>query len=108
MESREKAAQVGEERREEKGREKRRRERERREDQSRSRAFYTMRFWIRETGQAIDCLGSCLQGNYLFQEQVPPSSAMFTLAQLPPFSMGVFSEANPTAITLFPNFVFND
>jgi len=33
------------------------------------RAFYTVGFWIRETGQAIDRLGSRLQGNYFFQEQ---------------------------------------
>lgn len=33
------------------------------------RAFYAVGFWIRETGQAIDRLGSRLQGNYLFQEQ---------------------------------------
>ncbi|XP_022635569.1 gamma carbonic anhydrase 1, mitochondrial-like isoform X2 [Vigna radiata var. radiata] len=30
------------------------------------RAFYAVRFWI----QAIDRLGSRLQGNYLFQEQL--------------------------------------
>ncbi|XP_074565220.1 gamma carbonic anhydrase 1, mitochondrial-like [Curcuma longa] len=34
------------------------------------RAIYTVGFWIRETGQAIDRLGSRLQGNYLFQEQI--------------------------------------
>ncbi|OIV92706.1 hypothetical protein TanjilG_25138 [Lupinus angustifolius] len=34
------------------------------------RAFYTVGFWIRETGQAIDRFGSRLQGNYLFQEQL--------------------------------------
>ncbi|GFQ03231.1 gamma carbonic anhydrase 1 mitochondrial [Phtheirospermum japonicum] len=34
------------------------------------RAFYTVGFWIRETGQALDRLGSRLQGSYLFQEQV--------------------------------------
>ncbi|GAU26233.1 hypothetical protein TSUD_224240 [Trifolium subterraneum] len=33
------------------------------------RAFYAVGFWIRETGQAIDRLGSRLQGNYFFQEQ---------------------------------------
>ena len=38
------------------------------------RAIYTVGFWIRETGQAIDRLGCRLQGNYLFQEQckIPP------------------------------------
>ncbi|KAG0495356.1 hypothetical protein HPP92_000036 [Vanilla planifolia] len=34
------------------------------------RAIYTVGFWIRETGQAIDRLGSRLQGNYYFQEQL--------------------------------------
>ncbi|RYQ80072.1 hypothetical protein Ahy_Scaffold1g106726 isoform B [Arachis hypogaea] len=34
------------------------------------RAFYTVGFWIRETGQALDRLGSRLQGNYFFQEQL--------------------------------------
>ncbi|WVZ13848.1 hypothetical protein V8G54_011414 [Vigna mungo] len=43
-----------------------------------------------------------------FVAPVPPFSAMFTLAQLPPFGMGVFSEVKPTVIMLFPNFVFND
>ncbi|XP_027331586.1 gamma carbonic anhydrase 1, mitochondrial isoform X1 [Abrus precatorius] len=34
------------------------------------RAIYTVGFWIRETGQAIDRLGSRLQGSYYFQEQL--------------------------------------
>lgn len=34
------------------------------------RAVYTVGFWIRETGQAIDRLGSRLQGNYHFHEQL--------------------------------------
>ncbi|CAO2828110.1 unnamed protein product [Amaranthus hypochondriacus] len=34
------------------------------------RAIYTVGFWIRETGQAIDRLGCRLQGNYYFQEQL--------------------------------------
>ncbi|KAK4259979.1 hypothetical protein QN277_003157 [Acacia crassicarpa] len=34
------------------------------------RAFYSVGFWIRETGQALDRLGSRLQGNYYFQEQL--------------------------------------
>ncbi|KAL0557940.1 hypothetical protein IC582_006499 [Cucumis melo] len=33
------------------------------------RAIYTVGFWIRETGQAIDRLGCRLQGRYFFQEQ---------------------------------------
>lgn len=34
------------------------------------RAIYTVGFWIRETGQALDRLGCRLQGNYYFQEQL--------------------------------------
>ncbi|KAM5576110.1 gamma carbonic anhydrase 1, mitochondrial-like [Rosa sericea] len=34
------------------------------------RAIYSVGFWIRETGQAIDRLGSRLQGNYYFKEQL--------------------------------------
>ena len=33
------------------------------------RVFYTVGVWIRETGQALDRLGSRLEGNYHFQEQ---------------------------------------
>uniref|UniRef100_A0A6N2KQ99 Uncharacterized protein n=1 Tax=Salix viminalis TaxID=40686 RepID=A0A6N2KQ99_SALVM len=34
------------------------------------RAIYTVGFWIRETGQALDRLGGRLQGNYYIQEQL--------------------------------------
>ncbi|KAF7817584.1 gamma carbonic anhydrase 1, mitochondrial [Senna tora] len=34
------------------------------------RAIYTVGFWIRETGQAIDRLGCRLQGSYYFQEHL--------------------------------------
>ncbi|KAL9262118.1 Gamma carbonic anhydrase 1, mitochondrial-like protein [Drosera capensis] len=34
------------------------------------KAIYSVGFWIRETGQALDRLGSRLQGNYYFQEQL--------------------------------------
>ncbi|KAI4327628.1 hypothetical protein L6164_020065 [Bauhinia variegata] len=34
------------------------------------KAIYTVGFWIRETGQALDRLGCRLQGNYYFQEQL--------------------------------------
>lgn len=34
------------------------------------KAVYHMGFWIRETGQALDRLGSRLQGLYAFQEQI--------------------------------------
>lgn len=33
------------------------------------KAIYSVGFWIRETGQALDRLGCRLQGNYYFQEQ---------------------------------------
>jgi hypothetical protein len=33
------------------------------------KAIYTVGFWIRETGQALDRLGCRFQGNYYFQEQ---------------------------------------
>lgn len=36
------------------------------------KAIYTVGFWIRETGQALDRLGCRLQGNYYFQEQRKP------------------------------------
>lgn len=34
------------------------------------RAIYTVGFWVRETGQALDRLGCRLQGNYYFHEQL--------------------------------------
>ncbi|KAG7597611.1 Hexapeptide repeat [Arabidopsis suecica] len=34
------------------------------------RAFYSVGFWIRETGQALDRLGCRLQGKYYFREQL--------------------------------------
>lgn len=34
------------------------------------RAIYTVGFWVRETGQALDRLGCRLQGNYYFKEQL--------------------------------------
>ncbi|RRT68024.1 hypothetical protein B296_00003832 [Ensete ventricosum] len=37
------------------------------------RAIYSVGFWIRETGQALDRLGCRLQGNYYFQEQCNPA-----------------------------------
>ncbi|KAI3450969.1 hypothetical protein Pfo_007634 [Paulownia fortunei] len=43
------------------------------------RAIYTVGFWIRETGQALDRLGSRLQGNHLFQEQVSRHRTLMNL-----------------------------
>ncbi|KAL3700355.1 hypothetical protein R1sor_018377 [Riccia sorocarpa] len=34
------------------------------------RILYTVGFWVRETGQAVDRLGSRLQGTYAFKEQL--------------------------------------
>ncbi|KAK7301739.1 hypothetical protein RJT34_12611 [Clitoria ternatea] len=37
------------------------------------RAIYNVGFWIRETGQAIDCLGSCLQELLLSRSAIEAS-----------------------------------
>ncbi|PWA78295.1 Bacterial transferase hexapeptide repeat-containing protein [Artemisia annua] len=43
------------------------------------RAAYTVGFWIRETGQAMDRLGSRLQGNNYFKEQHPIVGIMWQI-----------------------------
>nr|GMD54092.1 gamma carbonic anhydrase 1, mitochondrial-like [Ipomoea batatas] len=43
------------------------------------RAFYTVGFWIRETGQALDRLGCRLQGKYYFQEQLSRHRVLMNL-----------------------------
>ncbi|XP_019154728.1 PREDICTED: gamma carbonic anhydrase 1, mitochondrial-like [Ipomoea nil] len=43
------------------------------------RAFYTVGFWIRETGQALDRLGCRLQGNYYFHEQLSRHRVLMNL-----------------------------
>ncbi|KAL3844733.1 hypothetical protein ACJIZ3_002136 [Penstemon smallii] len=43
------------------------------------RAAYTFGFWIRETGQALDRLGSRLQGNYFFQEHLSRHRTLMNL-----------------------------
>ncbi|CAA0833987.1 Gamma carbonic anhydrase 1- mitochondrial [Striga hermonthica] len=48
------------------------------------RAFYAVGFWIRETGQALDRLGSRLQGTYLFQEQVSRHRTLMNLCDKVP------------------------
>lgn len=48
------------------------------------KAFYAVGFWIRETGQAIDRLGSRLQGNYYFQEQRTSKISPFLFSSLEP------------------------
>ncbi|KAK7252922.1 hypothetical protein RIF29_37220 [Crotalaria pallida] len=49
------------------------------------RAFYAVGFWIRETGQAMDRLGSRLQGNYLFQEQLSRHRPLMNLFDKGPY-----------------------
>ncbi|KAK6115805.1 hypothetical protein DH2020_008074 [Rehmannia glutinosa] len=43
------------------------------------KAVYTLGFWIRETGQAMDRLGCRLQGNYYFQEQLSRHRTLMNL-----------------------------
>ncbi|KAL9682645.1 hypothetical protein QQ045_014447 [Rhodiola kirilowii] len=43
------------------------------------RAIYSVGFWIRETGQALDRLGCRLQGNYYFQEQLSRHSTLMNI-----------------------------
>ncbi|GLT40117.1 hypothetical protein SLA2020_142730 [Shorea laevis] len=43
------------------------------------KAIYTVGFWIRETGQALDRLGCRLQGNYCFQEQLSRHRTLMNL-----------------------------
>ncbi|PHT56604.1 Gamma carbonic anhydrase 2, mitochondrial [Capsicum baccatum] len=43
------------------------------------KAFYTVGFWIRETGQALDRLGCRLQGNYYFQEHLSRHRTLMNL-----------------------------
>lgn len=43
------------------------------------RAIYTVGFWIRETGQALDRLGCRLQGNYYFHEQLSRHRTLMNL-----------------------------
>ncbi|CAI9766676.1 unnamed protein product [Fraxinus pennsylvanica] len=55
------------------------------------RAIYTVGFWIRETGQAMDRLGSRLQGNYLFQEQLSRHRTLMNLFdKVPVVDKGAF------------------
>lgn len=43
------------------------------------RALYTVGFWVRETGQALDRLGCRLQGQYAFKEQLSRHRALMNL-----------------------------
>lgn len=43
------------------------------------KAIYTVGFWIRETGQALDRLGCRLQGNYYFQEHLSRHRTLMNL-----------------------------
>ncbi|XP_009799510.2 gamma carbonic anhydrase 1, mitochondrial-like [Nicotiana tabacum] len=46
---------------------------------SAGKAIYTVGFWIRETGQALDRLGCRLQGNYYFHEQLSRHRTLMNL-----------------------------
>lgn len=48
------------------------------------RAVYHMGFWIRETGQALDRLGSRLQGQYAFQEGLSRHRTLMNLFEKAP------------------------
>ncbi|KAJ7561432.1 hypothetical protein O6H91_03G028400 [Diphasiastrum complanatum] len=55
------------------------------------RALYTVGFWVRETGQALDRLGCRLQGNYGFQEQLSRHRTLMNLFdKLPTVAKNVF------------------
>ena len=68
------------------------------------KAIYTVGFWIRETGQAIDRLGSRLQGNYYFQEQcnlsvsLSLSNPRFSISNSNPFTSPSFGFTEKTRI----------
>ncbi|KAG6775751.1 hypothetical protein POTOM_019245 [Populus tomentosa] len=49
------------------------------------RAIYSVGFWIRETGQALDRLGCRLQGNYYFQEQLSRHRTLMNVFDKAPF-----------------------
>ncbi|XP_021714548.1 gamma carbonic anhydrase 1, mitochondrial-like [Chenopodium quinoa] len=49
------------------------------------RAVYTVGFWIRETGQALDRLGCRLQGNYHFREQLSRHRTLMNVFDKKPF-----------------------
>jgi carbonic anhydrase/acetyltransferase-like protein (isoleucine patch superfamily) len=44
-----------------------------------ARALYTVGFWIRETGQALDRAGCRLQGNYFFREELTRHKPLMNL-----------------------------
>ncbi|XP_044475765.1 gamma carbonic anhydrase 1, mitochondrial-like [Mangifera indica] len=48
------------------------------------RAIYTVGFWIRETGQALDRLGCRLQGNYYFHEQLSRHRTLMNIVDKAP------------------------
>ncbi|CAM0881010.1 unnamed protein product [Alopecurus aequalis] len=50
-----------------------------------AKAFYTVGFWIRETGQALDRLGSRLQGNYFFHEQISRHRTLMNIFDKAPY-----------------------
>ncbi|KAH9663092.1 gamma carbonic anhydrase 1 [Citrus sinensis] len=54
------------------------------------KAIYSVGFWIRETGQALDRLGCRLQGNYYFQEQRTHRTLMNIFDKAPVVNKDVF------------------
>ncbi|KAI4316832.1 hypothetical protein L6164_024772 [Bauhinia variegata] len=48
------------------------------------KAIYTVGFWIRETGQVIDRIGSRLQGSYYFQEQLSRHRTLMSILDKTP------------------------
>ncbi|RDX66419.1 Gamma carbonic anhydrase 1, mitochondrial, partial [Mucuna pruriens] len=53
--------------------------------QTLGRAIYNVGFWIRETRQAIDRLGSRLQGSYYFEEQLSRHQTLMNIFDKAPF-----------------------
>lgn len=63
------------------------------------KAFYHVGFWIRETGQALDRLGSRLQGHYAFQEQISRHRTLMNLYdKAPNVAQNVFVAPNAAVI----------
>ena len=72
------------------------------------KAIYTVGFWVRETGQALDRLGSRLQGNYYFQEQCMSVHLYMCLLNICFFSLYVVSRImnkDPFFSTYLPAFI---
>lgn len=63
------------------------------------KAFYHVGFWIRETGQALDRLGSRLQGHYAFQEHISRHRTLMNLYdKAPDVAQNAFVAPNAAVI----------